>query len=149
MSADITPPSGPAVTMTATNDVADLGRVQDTLAGFWADQALPDESAMDVSLVLEEVFLNIVHHAFDDRRRHDIPVRIALDAGAIVLTVEDDGAPFNPLEAPEANVTLPLDERPIGGLGIMLIRGLMDEVVYTRDGARNRLVLTKRVLPWP
>jgi anti-sigma regulatory factor (Ser/Thr protein kinase) len=63
----------------------------------------------------------------------------------VSLTVENEGVPFNPLDAPAANDTAPIEERPIGRLGIHLLRKLMDEIEYAREGNRNRLVVRKRV----
>jgi anti-sigma regulatory factor (Ser/Thr protein kinase) len=63
----------------------------------------------------------------------------------VSLTVQDEGVPFNPLDAPAADDTAPIEERPIGGLGIHLVRKLMDEIAYAREGNRNRLVVRKRV----
>ncbi len=62
-----------------------------------------------------------------------------------MMTIEDDGPRFDPLSLPPPDVTASLDERPIGGLGLFLVRQLMDAVSYDRVGARNRLRMTKRV----
>jgi len=59
--------------------------------------------------------------------------------------VEDDGKPFDPLQAPPPDLSLPLERRPIGGLGIHLIRNLMDEVSYARVGGRNVLKMVKHL----
>ncbi len=84
-------------------------------------------------------------HGFRDPGEHEIHVELGFENGSVCLTVEDGGVPFNPLEAPEVDVTAPLGERRIGGLGIYLVRKLMDRVEYIRDGNRNRLRMEKRV----
>jgi serine/threonine-protein kinase RsbW len=61
------------------------------------------------------------------------------------VEVEDDGQPFNPLEAPEADTTKPLEERTLGGLGIHLVRKLMDDLEYRRHEGKNLLVMKKRL----
>jgi serine/threonine-protein kinase RsbW len=61
------------------------------------------------------------------------------------LTVLDDAPPFDPLEAPEPDTTLPVEQRPLGGLGIFLVRKLMDEVQYERRDGRNRVACRKRI----
>jgi anti-sigma regulatory factor (Ser/Thr protein kinase) len=63
----------------------------------------------------------------------------------VTVTVEDDGVPFNPLEATEPDLDRPLEERSIGGLGIHLVKNLMDDVEYRREAGRNYLVMRKRV----
>jgi len=62
-----------------------------------------------------------------------------------MLTVTDDGHPFNPLEAPEPDTTLPVEERPIGGLGIYLLRKMFDRMDYTRTDGKNRVTLRKKL----
>ena len=61
----------------------------------------------------------------------------------MTIVVEDDGKPFNPLDAPPPNLDLPIDERPIGGLGIFLMKSLTSAMDYRREGDRNTLTLTK------
>jgi hypothetical protein len=59
--------------------------------------------------------------------------------------VEDDGRPFNPLEAPPPDLDRPIEERPVGGLGLHIVRTVMDTVAYRRQGSHNVLTVTKRV----
>jgi len=131
--------------LTIRNDVAELVRLNEFLEQFWEDNGLPEEIAGDVNLALEEVFLNVVHHGFTDTAEHTIVVRLAVEEACVVLTVEDDGIPFNPMDAPPPDIESPLEERKIGGLGIHLVRQVMDEVKYARDGELNRLAMTKRI----
>jgi serine/threonine-protein kinase RsbW len=67
-----------------------------------------------------------------------------MELGELKAEVEDDGQPFNPLEAPEVDTTKPLEERTIGGLGIHLVRKLMDGLDYQRQGDRNLLTMKKK-----
>ena len=66
-------------------------------------------------------------------------------AGEVLLCVEDSGPPFNPLQAPPPDLTLPMTERQPGGLGIHLVKQMMDRLDYGRAGAKNRLTLRKRL----
>jgi anti-sigma regulatory factor (Ser/Thr protein kinase) len=131
--------------LTVRNDVAELVRLNSFLEQFWAEHRLPEDIAGDVTLALEEVFLNVVNHGYTDAAEHDIVVRLALEEGCVALTVEDDGVPFNPLKAPAPDIDKPLEERGIGGLGIHLVRQVMDGIEYARAGGRNRLAMTKRI----
>jgi anti-sigma regulatory factor (Ser/Thr protein kinase) len=97
----------------------------------------------DLNLALEEILTNIMSHGYVDEREHEIRVSLSLQPGAVRIEVEDDGRPFNPLQAPEVDTTKPLDERMAGGLGIHLVRRLMDGLEYKRERERNRLTMRK------
>jgi anti-sigma regulatory factor (Ser/Thr protein kinase) len=129
----------------ARNDLSELPRLSEFLANFFARTGLPVDLAGDFELALEEVFANVVMHAHPNGGQHEISMSIALEGVVVKLTVEDDGVPFNPLEAPLVDLDLPLEKRGTGGLGIHLIKGLMDELEYNRAEARNRLVMRKKI----
>ena len=132
-------------TILVPNSLAQLGPLNEFLSGFWGEHGLPEELAMDMNLALEEVFVNVVRYGYADSSRHDIRVSVSLEDDVVSVTVEDDGIAFNPLAAPPVDVHAPLEGRPIGGLGIHLIRNLMDEVKYARQNDHNHLVMRKRV----
>ena len=93
--------------------------------------------------MLDEIVLNVINHGHDDQGEHEIHVRLRAAPDAVTITVEDDGKPFNPLDAPPPDLDLPIEERPIGGLGIFLMKSLTSAMDYRREGERNRLTLTK------
>ena len=95
------------------------------------------------SLAIEELVTNCIKYAYDDPRDHTIEITLTVDAGALRVEVIDDGHAFNPLEAPGPDVSLAIEDRPIGGLGLHLLRELADEVTYERRDGTNRLMLTK------
>jgi len=132
-------------TIQVRNDVAELERLNQFLAAFWASNELPEDAIFDFNLALEEVFANVVLYGFQDGGEHEVDIALESQNGMVSLTVEDEGVPFNPLDAPDVDVTASLEDRPIGGLGILLVRKLMDGIEYAREGNRNRLVMTKRV----
>jgi serine/threonine-protein kinase RsbW len=72
-------------------------------------------------------------------------VRLDVEPAEVRVEVEDDGRPFNPLEAPDADTTSPLEERPIGALGIHLVRKLTDGLDYKRQADKNLLTLKKKL----
>jgi anti-sigma regulatory factor (Ser/Thr protein kinase) len=124
------------------NSFEALARATESAMQFLA-QAQASAGAVNVAnLALEEMATNIVKYGYDDQDAHEILLRLALVPGAIVLTLEDDGHPFDPLRAPEPNIHLPLEEREPGGLGIHLIRKMAQRMVYERSGGRNRLTIT-------
>lgn len=106
---------------------------------------LTPRCSYNLHLVLDEVITNIFSYAFDDEGVHSVLVELRADEETVELTVEDGGRPFNPLQSPEPDVNLPpeLRAKPVGGLGIHLVRKLMDEVEYERREGKNVLTMRK------
>jgi serine/threonine-protein kinase RsbW len=129
--------------ITLKNDVSELDKVSRRLKEFGAQQRLGPQALRDLDLALEEVLTNIIAHGYADNREHEITVSLEVRPGEVRVDVEDDGQPFNPLDAPVPDTTQPLDERPVGGLGIHLVRALMDGLEYRRQGDRNCLTMRK------
>jgi anti-sigma regulatory factor (Ser/Thr protein kinase) len=100
-------------------------------------------NAFDHALV--EWITNVISYAYVDAREHWITVRFLTGPGQARVEVEDDGREFNPLSRPPVDTTVPLEQRPIGGLGVHMIRQLMDSVEYRREAGRNILTMTRRV----
>jgi len=114
----------------------------DELAGR---HGLPARCVARLHLALEEHLANIIAHGGKPGPAGSITVRFALEPAALRVEIEDDAVPFNPLEAPAVNTALPLEEKPLGGLGIHLIRKSVDELEYRRAGNRNVLVMKNRL----
>lgn len=93
------------------------------------------------SLAIEELVTNCIKYGYPAGEEHVIALELRLVDGRLALTVTDDGRPFNPLEAPSPNLDLPPEERPVGGLGIHLLRQLSDGMDYVRVNDRNRVTL--------
>ncbi len=106
---------------------------------FLEKHALPHEAIFRVNLAVEEVVTNIIKYGYDDTGAHTVTLNIALLPGIIRLQIKDDGHPFNPLEAPEPDIHLPLDQRQIGGLGLYLVRATVSQIVYRRENDANIL----------
>jgi len=121
----------------------ELDGLAEQLGAFCFLQGMDEEGRADVRLVVEEAVSNTIRHGYTDPQGHEIRVRAAVDNGELSLEIEDDGRAFNPLEAPLPDLTLPVEDRPIGGLGITLIRTLMDRVEYRRSGGKNLLRLVR------
>ena len=114
---------------------------------FVATNRLSADAAWPLHLALDEILSNIVRHTYGggDQGR-EIEVGFRLKDGVLELTFLDDGLAFDPLTAPEPDTTGPAEDRPLGGLGIFLVRKLMDHVDYERQAGRNRLVCRKKVV---
>lgn len=100
--------------------------------------------AMKLALALEEAVANVVHHGLPGTPPpHRLAVRIKINADTVAAEVIDNGRPFDPTGAPAPDLSLPLEKRPPGGLGIPLMRGMMDSLDYRRAGDSNILRLRK------
>jgi len=132
------------ISVTATTDR--LPELIAFLQAFWQECGLPEETAFPFELALDEVFMNVVMHGSSPS---DPPreVRASLErrGSDIILVTEDDGPPFDPLTLPSPDVDAPVEAREIGGLGVFLIRELMDEVTYAHTGTHNQLTMRKVV----
>ena len=98
----------------------------------------PAATQFSVLLALEEAFVNICHHAYA-HGEGDIEIICAIDNGAFVLEIADRGKPFDVLSLPDPDTSLGIEERPVGGLGLYLIRTLTSNVSYKRENDQNRL----------
>jgi anti-sigma regulatory factor (Ser/Thr protein kinase) len=126
-------------------DAAQLPLLNRFLQDFWSTARLPPAQALSFELALEEIFMNIVMHGTQPDVTPRVEVSLALAGDGITMKVEDDGPQFDPLSLPSPDVTAGLAERPVGGLGVFLVRRVMDTVRYDRVGSCNRLTLTKRL----
>lgn len=95
-------------------------------------------------LVSEEIIVNIIHYAYLKETEAYLVLIVCDEGGEISIEFRDGGKPFNPLEKELPDVTLPPECRAIGGLGIFLVREMMDEVNYTYTNRENRLVIRKK-----
>jgi anti-sigma regulatory factor (Ser/Thr protein kinase) len=121
------------------NTVADMQRIMDEVDVLLASRPVSAKRKFAVRLALDELLSNVIRHAHDDQGVHPIAVRLELDAPAR-LTIEDDGKPFNPLEdAPAPVLDGPVEDRPIGGLGLQLLQSMGMKLDYRRENGRNLL----------
>jgi serine/threonine-protein kinase RsbW len=128
---------------TVRGEAAQLPVLTRWLQEFWAAADLPAAAAMPFELALEEVFMNVVTHGRRPGEVAEVEVALELSPAGLTMTVEDDGPPFDPLSLPSPDVEASLTARPVGGLGVFLVRQMMDVVRYSRVGPRNRLTMSK------
>jgi serine/threonine-protein kinase RsbW len=131
------------------NDHGELARLAEALEDFLQRHGCGSEVAMKVNLALDELVTNIINYGYDDGGQHIIRLSLSRDGQVLRMVLEDDGKPFNPLEAPTPDLTAPLEDRAIGGLGIHFVREIMDSVTYRRDGGRNLLTMVRKLDPAP
>ena len=122
----------------------------DALERLWAEQGVSRAVTWPVEVSLDEVLANVVRHGLEWRDGAKLELELRLEPGdppRCEVRVEDDGPEFDPLLAAAPDTSLGVDERPIGGLGIELVKRLMDEVHYERRDGRNLLRLARRLFP--
>ena len=125
-------------------EVADLPRIQAAIGEFSREQDWPPDIEFQVDLVLEELVLNVVNHG-SGGREGEIKIELVSDEKAVTIQIIDDGRPFDPLtDAPEPDTESSIEDRAVGGLGIHLVRTMMDEVSYRREENKNHMRLVKR-----
>lgn len=113
------------------------------------------KSSMQLTIALEEIYVNIAHYAYSktDADGNVIPntgtgpMKLSLDVSSeqVLMTFEDKGIPYNPLEKADPDITLSAEERDIGGLGIYMVKQSMDDVVYEHRDGKNILTLVKKL----
>jgi anti-sigma regulatory factor (Ser/Thr protein kinase) len=128
-----------------TSEAAQLPVLTQFLREFWSAADLPPAETVTFELALEEIFMNVVMHGSPVGPVPRVEVSLALRDGCLTLMIEDDGPSFDPLSLPAPDVTVSLEERRVGGLGVYLVRQMMDTVGYQRLGGRNQLSMSKRV----
>jgi len=121
------------------NEIKTLSKKIEVLSENWN---LSPKITFNLNLVLEELFSNVVFYAFNDHYEHDINLNFRFDNHEISIDLIDDGIEFNPLvKSAEDEITKPLEERKIGGLGIHFVKKFMHKIEYQRNNNRNILTL--------
>ena len=128
-----------------TNDISEIGKLNEFVEEIGNEFSLTPDVVFNVNLVLEEAIVNVINYAYPKEKHESIYLSAQLHEGSIVFVLTDTGMQFDPTKAPEADITLSLEERPIGGLGIFLIRQIMNEVSYERIDGKNVLTLSKKL----
>ena len=124
-------------------DGTQFQRVDEAVEAFSREQGWPGELDFAIRLFLEELVLNAVNYGTDDRST-GIELDVTSDDREVRILLVDNGRPFNPLaDAPEPDTDSPVEERPVGGLGVHLVQSLADSVSYERVDGRNRLTVVK------
>jgi len=123
----------------------DLTRLGMLVDRFGAEHRLAADDVTKVNLVLDEIVSNAIKHGHPNEADGEIEVSLALDGHLMTILVSDDGIPFNPLDVPAPNLDLPIEERPVGGLGVHIVKAVSETIAYRRENGRNLLTLTMRV----
>jgi anti-sigma regulatory factor (Ser/Thr protein kinase) len=132
--------------MSVGADPDGAGKVKAAFAGFAQTHALPEAVRRSLNVALDELLANELSHGMAGLGAGSLTVEVELDQERLTVTLTDDGPPFDPFRQAAPDTTLSVDDRPIGGLGIHLVRELMDEVSYERRDAHNVVILVKQLV---
>ena len=127
------------------NEVSQISLLEEFAEGIGQDLSLELGLVMNLNLVLEEAISNVILYAYPTNVSQNITIDAQKIDNSLVFIITDTGVEFDPTKAKEANINLSAEERSIGGLGIFLIRKIMDTIEYQRVGDKNTLTLTKKL----
>ena len=133
------------VSLELKNSLSELRTLGSSLEQFGKALGLSSKTLFEITLSIEELFSNIVSYGYIDDAVHWIKLAISHDGEMLIIRLEDDGIPFDPLKAEEPDCECPVEERKIGNLGIHLTKKFMDDMVYERQGDRNILIVKKKI----
>ena len=134
-----------SLTLEVTNKPSELETLGERLEKFCQALDLPRKIVFQLKFAIEEVFVNIISYGFRDEKEHRIRITVNHEDGVLVMCIEDDGLPFNPLESEAPDIACPLEDRKVGGLGLHLTKHLMSELHYERLGEKNVLTVRKNL----
>ena len=124
----------------------EVSRLSDFLKEVCASLKLEHKTALGIRLAVEEMVVNVINYAYPENREGTVFVYADSDRSELRFTIVDSGTPFDPTAVIPASTTLDAESRPIGGLGILLARKIMDSVSYCRKENNNVLTLTKSII---
>ena len=127
------------LSQTIGNTLTALPPLMTTVNRFLDQHAVPSEAIFRINLAIEEIVTNIIKYGYDDTDCHAIKVLITLFPDTIRLRLEDGGHLFDPLQAPEPDIHVSLDQRKVGGLGLLLVREIVGRIAYRRENDANIL----------
>jgi len=131
--------------MRIENRLADIRRAVGLVEQFGAENGVPPAIIGDVNVALDEALSNVIAHGYDGQAAGEIIISLSYEADELRVEIEDDGRAFDPLQAPPPDLDASLQDRKVGGLGVHLMRSLMDQVSYQRIDGRNRLRMVRKV----
>lgn len=133
-------------TLKIKNDIRQLADIERFVREAADLFGLPEPLVGNLNLVLEEAVSNIIFYAYEgEEKEEEIDLSLRYDKPFLVIQLSDGGCPFDPTARKDPDISLTAEERPIGGLGIFLIKKMMDEVSYRRVENKNILILKKKI----
>lgn len=132
----------PARTLRLARRLSEIRRLAEAVEDFSSRHAVPSRAAHHITLAADELITNVIEHGAGDDRR-PIMVTLRREPGRFMMEIAHRGEAFDPTRASTPDIAAPIEDRPIGGLGIHFAKTLLDGLSYVRRRGMNRLTLTK------
>ena len=130
--------------ITLTNDIQQVPQLAEFVDMVCEEVGMDMAVAIQMNLAMEEAVVNVMSYAYPADTVGDVTIEAVTIADQLQFTITDCGTPFDPTAKEDVDTTLSAEERPIGGLGIHLVRQLMDSITYERIDGKNVLTLRKK-----
>ena len=131
--------------LTLPNDVQEVPKLAGFIDEFCETCGIDMSTTMSLNLAIEEAVVNVMDYAYPNGGKGDVYIEAECDDDMMTFIIRDNGIPFDPTKASEVDTTLSAEERPIGGLGIHLVRTIMDTEEYSYTDGQNVLTLKKKL----
>ena len=126
-------------------DVREIERLNRLVRQFGELHDVPSRTLYAVNLALDELVTNVVLYGYENAEGQEVRIQISVAGSELEASVADNGRQFDPLQVNPPDLNAPLEDRQLGGLGIHLVRSLMDKVTYRREGEQNVLLVRKKI----
>lgn len=127
------------------NQRSEIDIVRNFFDDYSKENKLTEKTVHDIQMALDELLTNIVNYGYEGTDEHKIDVHFGIDDGALKVEIVDDSKPYNILEREDPDISLSVEDKPIGGLGVFLIKKLMSHVDYYTEDGKNHLVIIKEL----
>ncbi|MGD8782289.1 MAG: ATP-binding protein [Ignavibacteria bacterium] len=131
--------------LTVKNDLKELNNIAEFIEDLSNKFSIEDGKKFDINLCIDEIVTNIIKYSYKDYNNHEIGINIAPINNELIATVTDDGNEFNPLKHNVYDITKGIYDKPIGGLGIYLVKQKADKIEYVRNNNKNILRLIFKI----
>lgn len=132
-------------TLKLYNDIQEVPRLSGFIEALAESCGMDPSMTMSLNLAVEEAVVNVMNYAYPKGVRGEVVLDATVGDGEITIVLSDSGTPFDPLAVAAPDLSLAADERPVGGLGIFLVRQLMDSVSYSYADGKNILTMKKKI----
>ena len=135
----------PRQQITLQNDLSEITRLTEEIEAFGDEEGLGPKDIFALTLSLDELVTNVISYGYEPGAPHQIQVTLEKVGDEVLVQIEDEGRPFDPTLAPEPDVSVPVEHRRIGGLGIHFVKKMMARFEYERVGGKNVVRLRKKL----